>query len=150
MKSLFIDRSKDFFEILSIEKEKWPSFYFEYVKNAPRAFSLYHGLINVDERKISERISSFERRYIDSCYRSIQKLAPYEYETARVIVEISKRKTMDLSKVRIYIMGALRLGTIFVLDENSVFVDVLSLYDNGFSELPKLVKNAFQSGKDKD
>lgn len=149
MKSLFVDRSKDFFEILSFGKEKWPSFYFEYVKDAPRAFSIYHELIDVDEKKISERIFSFERRYVDSCYQSIRKLAPYEYETARAIVKLSKREKMDLSKTRVYIMGALQLGTIFKLDENSVFVDVLSLYDDGFSKLPKLIEDAFQKGKDK-
>ncbi len=149
MKSLFVDRSKDFFEILSFDKEKWPFFYFEYVKNAPKAFSIYHELIDVDEKKISERIFSFERRYVDSCYQSIQELAPYEYETARTIVKLSKKEKMDLSKVRVYIMGALRFGAIFKLDENSVFVDVLSLYDNGFSKLPKLIEAAFQSKKAK-
>ncbi len=149
MKSLFVDKSKDFFEMLSFDKGKWPSFYFEYIKNAPRAFSLYHELLNVDEKKISERMFSFERRYIDSCYQSIRELAPYKYEMAHTIVRISERKDMDLSKVRVYIMGALRFGAIFVLDKNSVFVDVLSLYDNGFSKLPKLVEYAFRSGKAK-
>ncbi len=133
--------------MLSFDKAKWPAFYFEYVKNAPKAFSLYHKMINIDEKKIGERISSFERRYVDSCYQSIHALAPYEYGAARVIVKLSKGEKMDLSKVKVYIMGALRVGAIFSLDESSIFVDVLSLYDVGFSKLPEIVEDAFQIKK---
>jgi L-methionine (R)-S-oxide reductase len=136
---MFLDRSKDFFEILAFEKEKWADFYFEYIKNAPSAFALYHNAIRLEEEQIRERLLSFERRYLDKCYQAISSLAPYEYETARKVVEIAKEKKLDLSRLRIYIVGALNFETIYKLDEDKIFVDVLSLFRVGFSELPKLV-----------
>ncbi|WP_456400536.1 hypothetical protein [Mesoaciditoga sp.] len=144
MKSMFLDRSKDFFEILTFEKEKWPDFYFEYVKNAPAAFSIYHKKIGLNEEKIRDRLLSFERRFLDRCYQSISELAPYEYETARKVVRLAKEKSLDLSKLRIYIVGALNFEAAYKLDENRIFVDVLSLFKEGFSELPKLVIGKFE------
>ena len=141
MKSMFLDRSRDFFEILAFEKEKWADFYFEYIKNAPSAFALYHDAISLEEEQIRERLLSFERRYLDKCYQAISSLAPYEYETARRVVEIAKERDLDLPRLRIYIVGALNLKAIYKLNENKIFVDVLSLFKVGFSELPKLVSD---------
>ncbi len=144
MKSMFLDRSKDFFEILSFEKEKWPDFYFEYVKNAPAAFSLYHKKVGLNEEEIRDRLLSFERRFLDRCYQSISELAPYEYETARKVVQLSKEKNLDLSRIRIYVVGALNFDSAYKLDENRIFVDILSLFERGFSELPELVIGKFE------
>ncbi len=139
MKSMFLDRSKDFFEILTFEKSKWADFYFEYIRNAPSAFSLYHKTIGLTDEKICERLLSFERRFLDKCYQSISSLAPYEYETARKVVELSKEKDLTLSKLKIYIVGALDFDAIYKLDENRIFIDVLALSKMGFSKLPELV-----------
>ncbi len=143
MKSLFVDKSKDFFEILSLEKRNWPSFYFEYIKNAPMAFKTYHSLLGVDRDKIVSLLTSMERRYLDKCYRSISNLKPYEYEAARFLINFSEKNSLDLSKVRVYIVGGLDLGEIFKLDEYRIFTDVLSLYKVGFSNLPFLIVKAF-------
>ncbi len=144
MKRLFVDKSKDFFEILSLEKRNWSSFYFEYIKNAPKAFDLYHSLLGVNDSQIRSIISSMERRYLDRCYQSISDLKPYEYEAARALVKFSEKIVLDLSKIRVYIVGALNLGEIFKLDEYKIFIDVLSLYKIGFSKLPFLIVKALE------
>ncbi len=141
MKSMFLDRSRDFFEILSFEKERWPDFYFEYVKNAPKAFSLYHEALGITNEEIRKRVLSFERRALDKCYQSISTLASYEYETARKVVSLAKERNLDLSKLKIYIVGALNFEATYRLSEYKVFVDVLALFKIGFSTLPELVAN---------
>jgi len=147
VKRLFVDKSRDFFEILSLEKRNWPSFYFEYIKNAPMAFSLYHSLLCVDDSQITTIILSMERRYLDRCYQSISDLKPYEYEAARALVSFSEKNSLDLSKIQVYIVGALNLGEIFKLDECKIFIDVLSLHKIGFDKLPFLIVKAFEREK---
>lgn len=103
------------------------------------AFNLYHSLLGVDDSQIATIILSMKRRYLDQCYQSISDLKPYEYEAARVLVKFFEKKSLDLSKVRVYIVGALNLGAAFKLDAYKVFIDVLSLYKIGFSKLPFLI-----------
>ncbi len=139
MKSMFLDRSKDFFEILYHEKGEWADFYFKYVKNAPHAFGAYHGILGMDVEKIKRRISTFERRTLDKCYQSILQLSPYEYESARLVVNYAKKDKLDLSKFRVYVVGALDFESVYVINKLELFVDVLALFRVGFSELPKLI-----------
>lgn len=145
MKSMFFDRSKDFFEILYHGKEEWANFYFEYVKNAPHAFDAYHKALNVDRDKIEERVLTFERRYLDKCYQSISQLAPYEYDGARLVVEHARKEGWDLSKFRVYVVGALDFEPMYVLNNSELFVDVLSLFRFGFSKLPELIAEKLDS-----
>ncbi len=140
MKELLIDKSYDFFELLSKEKKEWFVFYFEYVKNAPYIFSEYHRINHINKAQIEKIILSFERRFLDKAFQSLGELGPYKYEVAKLIVDNSKSMNIEVSKTHIYIVGALDFDPIVMIDDENIMVDVLALYRLGFQHFSDILK----------
>lgn len=135
MKDLLIDKSQDFFLILEKEKEEWPKFYFEYVKNAPYIFSSYHRILNMNVDAIKKRILSFERRFLDKVFQSLPEIGPYKYELARALVSKADDMDLDVSDFHFYIVGGLDFDPVTVIDEANTLIDVLALYRVGFENI---------------
>lgn len=143
MSTLIQDKTEAFFEILSSDKKRWPDFYFQYVKDTPKAFKAYHSSLEFDEKDIEKRILSFERRELDTCFQNMGALGEYELISAKKLADGAADLGLDISKLRVYLVGALNYEPIFMADKETALVDVLPLYGMGFSNLPDLILEGF-------
>jgi len=104
LRSILLERSRHFFEILKYDKSQWFDFWKEYrSKKFPVVVPLYERKHGLTDREIEEILKAFERPFLDRLYQRVE--TKFKTLKERAVKEISKRSDkLELSKEKFHMM----------------------------------------------
>lgn len=110
MRSILLERSGHFFEILRYDKSQWFDFWKGYrSKKFPVVVPLYEKRHDLTDKKIRGILENFNRPFLDRLYQKIE--SKFRVLKERAVKEISMRSNeLELSKERFHMMVIGLLG----------------------------------------
>lgn len=153
MRSILLERSMEFFDILKYDRSDWPVFWRSYTNEFHTLFKAYTAYYQLEETDVHTILNGFSRPFLDRIYQKNETIRHWKSRAAKAINQIQGELKLPLEDFSILMLGALGIDDVAILPTNGShtgIIDIVSIIGQERIELlPEIAVKLARSIRDK-
>ncbi len=136
MRSIFREKSIEFFDILKTDRSDWPVFWKKYCRVNKEFMNGYLKKHDLDHEKSIGYLNGFSRPFLDSLRQENESIREIKRDTVRNLARIGNELKLKESDFSLYLISALGIEDVTIVENIDgkgyiVLIDIVSLKKNG-------------------